>query len=161
MPRFVIETEVPAPIDVVFDMARSVELHLETQAKSGERAVAGVMSGLIGLGESVTWEATHLGVRQRLQCRIVAMDRPRSFRDSMVRGAFKRFDHDHLFEEHGGGTRMTDVFDYTSPLGLLGGITDRVFLRRYMRRLLQARADHIRRLAVELSEDELRRRFCG
>jgi hypothetical protein len=34
---------------------------------------------------------------------------------------------------------MKDVFDYAAPLGLLGRFADRLFLERYMRRLLEER----------------------
>ena len=91
-------TEVAAPVEVCFDLARSIDLHVVTTGDSEERAVAGVTNGLIGMDEEVTWSAKHFGVRQRLTSRITAFDRPRRFRDSLVRGAFARFDHDHIFE---------------------------------------------------------------
>lgn len=65
----------------------------------------------------MTWEATHFGVRQRLTSHITAFDRPRHFRDSMVAGAFRRFDHDHWFDADGrGGTVMRDAFDVDGGL---------------------------------------------
>jgi ligand-binding SRPBCC domain-containing protein len=109
--------------------------------------VGGRTSGLMELGEDVTWEAVHLGVRQRLTARITAMDRPRAFVDEMVRGAFARFRHIHEFHEERGGTRMVDDFDYRAPLGILGRIADVLFLERYMTRFLAERADHLRRAA--------------
>ena len=109
-----------------------------------ERAVAGRTSGLIGLNEEVTWEAIHFGIRQRLTSRITKYERPHYFRDSMVRGAFRRFDHDHNFEERGALTVMTDRFEYASPLGVLGKLADSLFLKVYLRRLLETRAAHIK-----------------
>lgn len=147
MPRSVVVTPIRAPIERCFDLARSIDLHVVSQSRARERAVAGKTSGLIGPGEEVTWEARHLGVRQRLTSRIVAFDRPRHFRDSMVRGAFARFDHDHEFEARGEVTVMTDVFDFTSPLGPLGRLADWLLLDRYMRDLIAERAEVIRRAA--------------
>jgi ligand-binding SRPBCC domain-containing protein len=147
MPVIVLTISINAPIDVVFDLARSIDLHLESTAQTNERAVAGRTTGLIGLGEEVTWEATHFGIRQRLTSKITQFDRPRHFRDSMVSGAFKRFDHDHHFVADGQGTVMTDTFDYTSPLGPLGWVADVVVLKRYMRRLLAIRNQVIKRAA--------------
>ena len=46
-------TVIDAPIDRVFDLARSVDLHTSSTAKTGERAVAGVTAGLIGAGDQV------------------------------------------------------------------------------------------------------------
>ncbi|HEY7351975.1 MAG TPA: SRPBCC family protein [Terriglobales bacterium] len=114
--------------------------------------MAGVTTGLIGPGEEVTWEATHFGIRQRLTTKITAYDRPFHFRDSQVRGAFKRFDHDHFFQQSPGAeTVMRDVFDYESPLGLLGSLADRLFLKQYMRSLLEWRNKLIKQVAENRS----------
>src|SRR5882724_6635371 len=105
-------TMIHAPIGRCFDLARSVEVHLAGNVHSGETAVAagGVTSGLIGMGQRVTWRAKHFGVWQTLTSEITAMNRPSSFRDEMVQGPFSRMEHDHVFrslspEE----TSMTDT----------------------------------------------------
>jgi ligand-binding SRPBCC domain-containing protein len=147
MPRIEIQTRIKAPIEVVFDLSRSIDAHLAGQTRHSERAVAGRTSGLIELGESVTWEAVHFGIRQRLTSRIVSMNRPFHFRDSMVRGAFQRFDHDHYFETAGDWTQLRDVFDFTSPLGVLGRVMDHLILVRYMTRLLEERNATLKALA--------------
>ncbi len=110
---------------------------------------------LIGLGEQVTWSARHLGWRWRLTSRIVAFDRPRHFRDAMVEGVFTRFDHDHWFHQDGAGTHAIDVFDYTSPLGVLGRLADALVVRRHLQRFLAERMRVIRALA----ESDAWRRF--
>ena len=55
MPVIILTLPIAAPIDVVFDLARSIDLHVQSTAQTNERAVAGRTSGLIGLGEEVTW----------------------------------------------------------------------------------------------------------
>src|SRR6185295_2077403 len=110
-----LSTDIAAPPEICFDLSRSVELHLDAAGDTGERATAGVTAGLLGLGEEVTFSARHLGVRQSHTSRITAFSRPRHFRDSMVRGAFARLDHDHFFEPTAEGTRMIDVFDFAAP----------------------------------------------
>jgi ligand-binding SRPBCC domain-containing protein len=147
MPVISLETHISAPIEIVFDLSRSIDLHVESTAQTNERAVAGRTSGLIGLGEDVTWEATHFGVRQQLTTKITQYDRPHHFCDSMVSGAFSRFDHDHHFVSAGTQTLMKDAFDYNSPFALLGQIADALFLKRYMTRLLQIRNDVIKSIA--------------
>ncbi len=140
MPVIKIESIIEAPIELCFDLARDVDFHLVSTARSNERAIAGVTSGLIGPGEEVTWEATHLGIRQRLTSRITAFERPLHFRDSQVRGAFHRFDHDHFFHSLSSSkTVATEVFDYQSPLGPFGRLADILFLKQYMRRFLGER----------------------
>jgi ligand-binding SRPBCC domain-containing protein len=140
-------TLIHAPRERCFDLSRSIDLHVASTARTGERAVGEIASGLLTLGQEVTWSARHFGVRQRLTSRITAYDRPAHFRDSMVSGAFKRFDHDHFFEEQGSATEMRDVFDFESPLGPLGRIADALVLTRYLRGFLLERNEVIKRAA--------------
>lgn len=147
MPRIELETRIDAPIEVVFDLSRSIDFHVESTSQTKEKAVAGCTTGLIGLGEEVTWVAKHFGVRQRLTAKIVQFDRPTHFRDSMVAGAFRRFDHDHHFVRAAGQTVMKDVFDYTTPFGWLGRLADILFLKRYMTNFLETRNQHIKAMA--------------
>ena len=143
MRRIECETLIGAPPERCFDLSRSVELHLEAAASTGERAVGGVTSGLLGAGDTVTWEARHLGRRWRLTVRIAAYDRPRFFRDEQVRGPFRRLAHDHLFEPSDGGTRMRHVFEFASGFPLL----DRLVLAPHLRRFLRRRNELIKRTA--------------
>jgi ligand-binding SRPBCC domain-containing protein len=138
---------VSAPAERCFDLSRSIELHTRSAGKSRERAVAGVTSGLISAGQEVTWHARHLGAWRTLTSRITAYERPRHFHDSMVRGAFRRFDHDHHFEAVPGGTRMRDVFDFDARFGWAGQLAARLFLTRYMRGFLERRNAVIRAVA--------------
>ena len=147
MPRIELSTFVDAPIERCFDLSRSIELHEASTGRTEERAIGGVTAGLIGAGEEVTWRARHFGVRQTLTSRITRYDRPHHFRDSQVRGAFRRFDHDHWFTPEGTGTRVREVFDYEAPLGVLGRIAERLVLTRYMRRFLAERMAVVRSVA--------------
>jgi ligand-binding SRPBCC domain-containing protein len=147
VPVIVLRTRVAAAPSRCFDLARDVGLHQRSTAASRERAVAGVTSGMLGPGDEVTWEATHFGVRQRLSSRITVFEPPYRFVDEMVRGAFRRFRHEHQFLAVDGGTEMVDIFDYTSPLGLLGRLADLLFLRAYMTRLLRERNAYLKREA--------------
>jgi ligand-binding SRPBCC domain-containing protein len=147
MPLIEFHMLVHAPITRVFDLSRSVDLHLDSTGETREIVVEGPSSGLLGLGDEITWEATHLYVRQRLTSRITGFDRPHSFRDSMVRGAFRRFDHDHLFEESNGATTVRERFDFDAPLWVLGRLAETLFLERYMRRFLLERTRMIKTIA--------------
>ena len=87
---------VQAPPALLFDLARSIDVHKASTSQTGEEAVAGKVTGLMELDDEVTWRARHFGVWQTLSSRITQFDPPHHFRDSMVHGAFKRFDHDHF-----------------------------------------------------------------
>jgi ligand-binding SRPBCC domain-containing protein len=144
-------TLIAAPVERCFDVARDLDLHVRSMAHTGERAVAGRTSGLIELGESVTWEARHFGVRQRLTSLITAMDRPRHFRDEMTAGAFRELAHDHWFEPVDGGSRMTDELRFRSPYGLVGRMVDWAIMVRYLRRLIEGRNSAIKLEAEKTS----------
>ena len=65
----------------------------------------------------------------------------------MTAGAFKSFAHLHQFESGEGGTVMIDEITFQSPLGLIGALVDYVFMAGYLRRLLEARCQAIKREA--------------
>ena len=145
MPVIRLRTMIAAPIESCFDAARNIDLHVGSTARTKEKAVGGVTVGLIGPGEIVTWEAVHLGIKQRLTTRITEYQRPYLFTDVMVRGAFHSFTHTHEFRPAGQGTLMIDTFTYEFPLGFLGRLVDNLFLERYMKRFLRERALYLKR----------------
>ncbi|MCC7397574.1 MAG: SRPBCC family protein [Planctomycetes bacterium] len=147
MPIIELHTWIEAPVERVFDLCRSIDAHVATALATGERPVGGVMTGLLALGEQVTWSARHLGWRWQVTSRITAFDRPRHFRDSMVSGVFSRFDHDHEFVPQGGATLVRDIFDFTSPWGPLGRLADALMVTRHMRRFLARRMRDLKEIA--------------
>ncbi|MEU3988098.1 SRPBCC family protein [Streptomyces platensis] len=140
MQQFEVVTAVAAPPDQVFAVCLDVESHTRSMADSSERAVGGKTQGELALGDTVTFQARHLGLTWRLKARITSYDRPRCFVDEQESGPFKRWRHAHHFEPDGtGGTIMRDVIDFASPLGPVGRIVDRLLLRRYMPHLIRIR----------------------
>lgn len=139
MPVIKLVTTINAPTERCFDLARSIDLHVISTAKTNERAIAGRMTGLAQQGDLITWQATHFGINQKLTVRIEELTTNEYFMDVMVKGAFKSFSHEHFFEENKGQTTMTDVFQFESPLGILGKIANRFFLTAYMKKFLEAR----------------------
>ena len=142
-----VTTLIAAPLPVCFDFARSVEAHVQSAAGTGERVVGGKLTGLLELGDEVTWEGRHFGVTQRRSSRITAFRPPTFFQDRMTRGAFQFFEHDHLFEATTGGTLMVDVVRFAAPLGPLGWIAERVLLARHLRGFLITRGLALKAMA--------------
>lgn len=136
-----------APKMVVFNLARSLNAHTETTGQTKERIVDGPDHDLLELGDVVTFEAVHFGVKQRLTSKIVEMDPPNYFIDEMQKGAFKRLRHIHRFRESNGATEMTDELEFESPLGWIGKMVDRLLLERYMRRFIGQKSQDLKRLA--------------
>jgi ligand-binding SRPBCC domain-containing protein len=139
MTRFRLETLVDAPIERVFDLARNIGFHERSMAASGERAIAGRTSGLIEVGEIVTWRARHFGVWWTLTSRITVVETPTKLADEQASGPFRQFRHVHTFRSVPGGTFMVDEWEHTAPFGPIGRLADTLVLGRYMRRLLEQR----------------------
>ncbi|GLV60422.1 hypothetical protein KDH_72410 [Dictyobacter sp. S3.2.2.5] len=115
-----------------------------------ERAIAGVTSGLMQLGDVVTWEAVHFGIKQHLTSEITAYERPTRFVDEMVRGIFQEITHVHEFlPQADGSTLMRDTFIFRAPLGIFGRLAEKLFLTRYMRHLLLSRNRYLQQLAEQ------------
>lgn len=149
MPLITLNTFVNAPVETVFDLSRSVDLHLTSAAQTNEKAVAGKTTGLMEINDLVTWQARHFGVTQKLTVKITQYNRPHSFTDEMVKGAFKTMRHQHSFKAKDDGTLMTDQFYYQSPLGFLGRLANVLFLERYMRNFLIRRNKVLREIAED------------
>lgn len=139
MPTLTLVTQIPAPIEVCFDFCRDLDVHARTLPHTRERLVGAKTGGLAELGDVLTFEATHLGIRQRLTSRITEFERPVLFADEALSGAFQSLRHVHAFTKIDGGTLMRDTLTWTAPLGLLGILADKLFLGRYMLRFLVIR----------------------
>lgn len=147
MTTIVVETRIAAPIERCFDLARDVEAHLKTSSSTGERVVGGKTSGLLDLGDLVTFEAVHFGIRQRLTSKIVEFDRPTRFVDEMVKGAFASLRHVHEFVAEGASVLMRDTLTWRSPLGFLGVVADRLFVEEHMRAFMVKKQSELKEYA--------------
>jgi|ERR1700678_1023930 ligand-binding SRPBCC domain-containing protein len=134
-----LETVIAAAVGDCFRLSLSVDAHTASMGASGERAVGGVTSGVMELGDTVTWRARHFGIVFLMTSVITEYEYPGRFVDEQQRGPFGRWRHEHRFAAEDGGTRMTDVVDFRSPLRLAGVLVDYLVLDRYLRRLLVQR----------------------
>jgi ligand-binding SRPBCC domain-containing protein len=148
MTRFEAITAIAAPAQRVFDVSLEIEVHTASMADSGEQAIGGVTSGRMKLGDTVTWQARHFGLRWRMTSIVSACDAPGYFVDEQVTGPFQRWRHAHYFEPDGdGGILMRDIVDFAAPLGPLGTIAELTVLNWYVPRLIRIRNDHVKAAA--------------
>ncbi len=147
MPLIEIQTTINAPLERVFDLARSIDLHSISMHKTNEKAIGKKITGLALLNDEITWEATHFGIRQQLTSKISALEFPFYFRDEQVKGAFKSIYHEHFFESQQAFTIMIDKFKFEAPFGILGSIFNQLVLTNYMRRFLTVRNNVIKEYA--------------
>jgi ligand-binding SRPBCC domain-containing protein len=132
-------TRIKAPQKIVFDAARNIDVHQQSASKTSEVAIAGITSGLINLGETVTWRGKHFGFYLTHKSRITAMHFYDYFTDEMEEGKFKSFKHEHFFEEKEGFTIMKDKLHYETPFGLFGKLFDYFFLKKHLTNFLLER----------------------
>ncbi len=141
---FRLVTECPVPAERMWHLSLNIDEHLGSMSHSNERAVAGVTSGQIGPGESVTWSARHFGIRFRMTSSITEWDAPRRFVDEQTRGPFRTFHHEHTFVDMPGAcSTMVDEITYAAPFGFLGRLAERLVLTRYLRRLILRRNEYL------------------
>lgn len=112
-----------------------------------EEAVAGIRSGLIEKGETVTWKAKHLFKTRLLKVKITQLDKYYLFSDEQAEGDFKMMRHEHHFKPCDNGTIMIDLFNFESPYGVIGRWFNSIYLTRYMKRLLEQRNKFIKEMA--------------
>ncbi|MBX0289542.1 SRPBCC family protein [Hymenobacter sp. HSC-4F20] len=130
MPVIEVTTPINAPPAVCFQLALRVDLHAISTRQTRKEIVGGVRSGVLQLGDSVTFRARHFRVWQTLTSKVTELKPPTYFCDEMQQGAFKRMRHEYYFEADGSGRLMRDVVVFKSPLGYLGKLVDALILRR-------------------------------
>jgi ligand-binding SRPBCC domain-containing protein len=144
MPTIHLTTVIHAPLERVFDLSRSITLHKRSMTHLQEEAIKGRTNGLISYNETVTWRAKHLGKMRELTTKITEMRPLEFFSDEMTDGDFTHMTHAHHFKEIGNGTVMIDIMDFGTPYGWLGRLFERIYLQKYMTKLLQLRNDTIK-----------------
>ncbi|MGO2139242.1 MAG: SRPBCC family protein [Leucobacter sp.] len=138
---FTVTTRARTTREELFDASLDVDEHVASMSGSDERAVGGLTSGMLTLGNTVTWRARHFGVWFTMTVAITELSRPDSFVDEQQRGPFKLFRHEHRFESEGELTLMRDTITVASPV--FGRIAERLVLVPYLRRLIRQRNSHL------------------
>ena len=140
-------TKIKAPIKIIFDLSRNIDVHKLSTAKSNESAIDGITSGLINKGETVTWRGKHFGFYLTHKSIISAMEIPSYFVDEMVEGKFKSFKHEHSFIEGNGFVMMIDKIHYQTPYGIFGKLFDALILKKHLTNFISERNKVLKELA--------------
>ena len=147
MPTIHLTTFIKAPADRVFDLSRSIDLHKESMNRHKEEAVAGIRFGLIEKDETVTWKAKHLFKMRLFRSKITEMKKSQLFIDEQLEGDFRSMKHTHHFKPCENGTIMIDLLDFEAPYGAIGRGFNKLYLIRYMRKLIEQRNKTIKEFA--------------
>ncbi len=91
-------------------------------------------------GTLIDYELTLARIRFHWQTLIQEFEAESRFVDVQQRGPYRRWHHEHLFEEDADGTWVIDRVDYEMPLGLLGRMAHALWVRRSLDRIFAFRA---------------------
>lgn len=147
MPVIKLTTFINAPLERVFNLSRSIDLHTISTIHSNEKAVAGVTTGLININETVTWQAFHLFKIRRFTSKITALTLYEHFCDEMIEGDFITFKHNHYFNTEAGITIMKDIIEFKSPYSFVGNLFNKIYLTNYLKKITIQRNDCIKQYA--------------
>ena len=156
MPILELSTEIAAPIERVF------AFHLDTRNAAAISPPDTEVVSVEGTFPLVEGAEVRLRVRQRplpiaqtWRVRIERLVEPVAVIDLMLEGPFAAWRHEHLFHDLGDQrTRMTDRVTYRLPLGPLGALAERLFLRRLLERSFRVRQASTREL-LEAADEAL------
>lgn len=149
MNQIKITTTIKAPIEIVFDTCRNIDIHQYSASKTNEKAIAGKTSGLINKGETVTWKGKHFGVYIQHESIISEMEFPIYFADEQLKGHFKSFKHEHIFIQNENQTIMTDILEYETPFSVFGKQFNKLILENHITKFII----HRNIILKELSEN--------
>jgi ligand-binding SRPBCC domain-containing protein len=147
MPFIHLTTFIAAPQERVFDLSRSVDVHKASMKRHHEKVVDGTITGLMNLGDMVTWTAKHLFKQRRLKIKVTKLQAPEYFTDEQEEGDFRMMKHEHFFKSIQNGTIMIDQFHFETPYGWLGSVVNRFYLEGHMTELLKERNATIKQIA--------------
>ena len=100
----------------------------------------------MGEGTLIEYRLRLHRVPVRWRTRIEAWEPPRRFVDAQVKGPYSLWEHTHTFEEDGPeATIIRDRVRYAIPFGPLGGLADRLLVRRDLKQIFDYRRDAVAR----------------
>ena len=137
-------THVNAPLDRCFLLGTSIKLVSRTLRM---HALERNESGLLQPNDQLIWHGWKFGLPQMHETLVTAYDRPHYFQDSMGRGRFKRYQHEHTFTEIDGHTLLHDKIRFSLPLGWAGDTVAKTVIVPYIASLLHSHLQLLKRVA--------------
>jgi len=109
-------------------------------------------------GLTIDYTVRVLGMRTHWRSLIAEYDPPSSFRDVQVSGPYRLWDHRHRFWREHAGTVIEDFVVYQPPLGPLGLLLNRLFVRRQLDAIFEYRRSRIASLLGQIEESRVSQR---
>jgi ligand-binding SRPBCC domain-containing protein len=138
-----------APIERCFLLSTNIELVGQTY---GMKPIEGKRNGLFGAEDRLVWAGWKFGFPQMHESYVTQYNPPAFFQDTMGRGRFKRYQHDHHFYEMNERTVLNDKIRFTMPLGFAGHLVGKFVLVPYLSKRLRRRLAILKRVAENRKE---------
>jgi ligand-binding SRPBCC domain-containing protein len=135
---------IAAPIDRCFLLSTSIPLVAQTLAMTPRQ---GKTTGLVVKGDRIIWRGWKFGLPQMHETIITEYNRPEFFQDTMGRGRFRHFQHDHHLRDVGGQTLAYDIIRFSMPLGPLGRFVASKLIVPHVLKLANERLHLLKRVA--------------
>lgn len=149
---------VNAPVERCFLLSTNLELVKHSLKMKLDSRQSTRTGGLVEGGDRLMWKGWAFGLPQRHESLISKYERPDFFQDTMLRGRFKRYQHDHFFTAIGGRTLLNDKIRFSLPLGMVTRPVGRFVVTPYIASLLRHRLELLKRVA---ESDEWKRYLPG
>jgi ligand-binding SRPBCC domain-containing protein len=135
---------IDAPIERCFLLSTNIDLVAATLRM---RPIEGKTEGMIAEGDRLVWGGWKFGLPQMHESLITEFERPVFFQDTMGRGRFKKFQHDHHLTEIDGHTLLSDKLRFSLPFGWAGKLVARHVMVPYICQLLRRRMLLLKKIA--------------
>lgn len=144
-------TWVNAPVERCFLLATHAEL------ASTQTRVSRSTGGMLQPGDAISWQLGFSGTRHTYASRVETVRPYTYFREVMVAGIFRHFEHDHHFARMDDGTRIRHEIRFCTRFGPAGRMLGGTILRVSLMKMLVAETTRLKRMA----ESEEWRRYVG
>lgn len=142
-----------ATIERCFLLSTSIEIVQRTLGMHPVAAESKRSTGLIEAGDQLIWRGWIFGLPQMHETLITGFDPPHFFQDTMGRGRFASFHHDHHFTAETTAadgrpcTLLEDAVHFALPLGLAGTMVGSLVMVPHVRGLVRRRFALLKQIA--------------
>jgi hypothetical protein len=139
-------TYINRPIYEVFDFFSKAENLNKLTPPILDFKILTPMPIKMGTGTLIDYKIKLNGISFFWKTKITAWENNKRFEDTQIKGPYKIWIHEHLFEEIGGQVKMTDTVQYQSPGWILEPLINKLYIRRKVEEIFSFRNQELDKL---------------
>ncbi len=139
---------IPAGINDVWDFfSNPANLQKITPDHMAFKVTSPVLSEKMYPGQMISYRVSPVpGVRTSWLTEITQVREKEFFIDEQRIDPYKIWHHQHIFHPHENGVLMEDIVTYKAPLGCIGRLMEKLFIRKTLRKIFQYRIKRVEEL---------------